>query len=661
MNGHLPTRQVHLDFHTSEWVPGIGTRFSRENFQQALQLGHVNSVTVFAKCHHSWCYYPSKVGRMHPGLDFDLTGAMVAAAHEIGVKAPLYLTVGWSANDAEAHPEWLARNRDGSLQLSSFDPAASPGAPKPIVSWKILCLAGGLAEHVVALTREVCERYPVVDGIFYDMCFLGDKCFCDACRSGMVANGLDPDSDADAEAYYILMRRKFMSDCADALRERHPEACFFFNGGAEPYRPQYHELQSHFEMEDLPTTWGGYDKMPLRAKYFLRSSQDFLGMTGKFHTMWGEFGGFKHPEALRYEVAAMMANGARCSVGDQMHPCGEMDFDTYRTIGHAYAYAETIEPYCFGTEETARLGILLSGDDNSDEGLARMLMERQIDYDIVLREEPLDRFEAVILPDSVRLDERMADRLRVFAQQGGGILMTGTSGLDEAHARFLIDAGVASEGPSAFSCDYVTAGRDLQAGIVSSPFLFYEGAWRTTVVDGEVLAGVREPYFERTYGRYCSHQNTPNRLEAASHPAAVRKGNVVWLAHPVCRMYFAHGAQYHRDYLLNALRLIHRNPVLSVAMPSAGRARFVRQPAQKRGVLHLLYASPIQRGRTLVIEDMPPLYDVPVELRMNSPVGCVRLVPQGEAIPFTQEGGLVRLTVPVVRCHQAIVFEDRPN
>ena len=34
------------------------------------------------------------------------------------------------------------------------------------------------------------------------------------------------------------------------------------------FRPEYHPYSTHYELEDLPTAWGGYDKMPLRAKYF---------------------------------------------------------------------------------------------------------------------------------------------------------------------------------------------------------------------------------------------------------------------------------------------------------------------------------------------------------------------------------------------------------
>ena len=52
---------------------------------------------------------------MHPNLKIDLLGQQIEACHEINVKAPVYLTVGWSASDAENHPEWCTRNSDGSI------------------------------------------------------------------------------------------------------------------------------------------------------------------------------------------------------------------------------------------------------------------------------------------------------------------------------------------------------------------------------------------------------------------------------------------------------------------------------------------------------------------------------------------------------------------
>ena len=48
-NYTFPKRQVHLDFHTSPDIPGIGSNYSKENFQAALKAGNLDSITVFAK------------------------------------------------------------------------------------------------------------------------------------------------------------------------------------------------------------------------------------------------------------------------------------------------------------------------------------------------------------------------------------------------------------------------------------------------------------------------------------------------------------------------------------------------------------------------------------------------------------------------------------
>lgn len=395
----LPSRQVHLDFHTSEYMPGVGSKFTTENFQKALQLGNLNSITIFAKCHHSWCYYPTKVGSPHPTMEIDLLGEEIKAAHAIGVRAPIYITVGWSATDAERHPEWVVREEDGSMNTSNFDVNATPETEKPIVSWKLMCPNGTYADHICDLTAEICENYPV-DGIFYDINF-GPDCWCDACLAGMKAEGLNPENPADAHTYNVLKWQRFMTRCKDIIMSAHPEATLFFNGGANPDTPEFHDWQTHFEMEDLPTAWGGYDVMPPRAKYFTNKGKDYLGMSGKFHTTWGEFGGFKAKEAIWFEAAGMLAYGARCSFGDHMHPNGEMDLNTYSNIGYGYNYVKEIEPWCYDTTETADLGLVLSNDNEVDQGAVKALLDTKYDFDIVTSFDDISKFDTIILPDSM--------------------------------------------------------------------------------------------------------------------------------------------------------------------------------------------------------------------------------------------------------------------
>ncbi|HEY5141337.1 MAG TPA: hypothetical protein VIJ25_18790, partial [Methylococcales bacterium] len=95
MKDSMRFRQVHLDFHTSEKIPGVGSQFSKKQFQQMLTLGHVDSITLFSKCHHGLSYHPTKVGKMHPGLDFNLLGEQIIACKKINVKTPVYISAGF--------------------------------------------------------------------------------------------------------------------------------------------------------------------------------------------------------------------------------------------------------------------------------------------------------------------------------------------------------------------------------------------------------------------------------------------------------------------------------------------------------------------------------------------------------------------------------------
>lgn len=97
----LRFRQVHLDFHTSPLITDVGADFDASEFVQTLKDAHVNSVNIFAKCHHGMAYYPSKVGPVHPGLKFDLLGKMIESCHKADILTPVYITVMWDQYSAE--------------------------------------------------------------------------------------------------------------------------------------------------------------------------------------------------------------------------------------------------------------------------------------------------------------------------------------------------------------------------------------------------------------------------------------------------------------------------------------------------------------------------------------------------------------------------------
>ncbi len=80
-----PWRKVHLDFHNTEHMPVIGAEVNEDAWGDQLVAANVDSIVVFAKDMHGYCYWPSEVGPVHPGLKFDLLGAQVRACRQRGL------------------------------------------------------------------------------------------------------------------------------------------------------------------------------------------------------------------------------------------------------------------------------------------------------------------------------------------------------------------------------------------------------------------------------------------------------------------------------------------------------------------------------------------------------------------------------------------------
>jgi hypothetical protein len=668
----LPYRQIHLDFHTSPAIEGIGAAFDKKAWQETLKRGHVNSVTLFSKCHHGWSYHPTKVGKIHPHLNFDLLRAQFEAAKEIGVNAPIYLSAGVDNLIAEEHPEWREIGPDGSYSGWTRD-LFKPG-------FHTLCFNTPYLDYLCEQIAEAAALFPEADGIFLDI-ISQSPCACRWCREGMLELGMDPASEEDRARYADQVMLRYYEKTTEAARLGNPAMPIYHNSGHFfRGRPDLLKYFSHLELESLPTGGWGYDHFPLSAKYAHMHDLDFLGMTGKFHTTWGEFGGYKHPNALRYECAAMLAYGAKCSVGDQLHPSGALDQSTYELIGQAYAEVEIKEPWCVGAENVAEIGLLSSNafyggynrDEHVDIGASRLLLEGHFLFDVIDAGMAFAPYKLLILPDDVPVDSALKAKLDDYIEHGGRLLLSGISGLDTHSGKFLFDVGAEYAGVSEYQPDYALPRKDLRADWVNSPLVMYERSQRIKVTSGQSLGDVYDPYFNRTWDHFCSHQHTPARDEPSGYALGVTNGPITYLAHPVFKLYRVNGSVALRHFLDKVIRLaLEDKPALSCSMPSSARVSLMHQEAQHRYVLHLLHgntqvrggAQALSGGTTMghlqhfeVIEDLLPLDDVAVTLHGLPPLKKVTLEPQGMPLPFAQAGATVDLQVDRFTCHQMVVL-----
>lgn len=665
---HLRFRQIHLDFHTSPAIPGIGEAFDKQEWQSILNTGHVNSITLFSKCHHGWSYHPTQVGRMHPGLSFDLLRAQFDACKEMNVNAPIYISAGVDNVAFEAHPEWHEVGPDGNWIGWNSSPLKA--------GFHRLCFNSPYLDYLCDQIVEVVRLFPNCDGIFLDIISQGECC-CRWCLEEMFRNGLDPNKKEDRLKCAEMALDRYYRRTTEASTCDNPDMPVFHNSGH--IRTGHRDILkyfSHLELESLPTGGWGYDHFPMSAKYCSNLEYDFMGMTGKFHTTWGEFGGFKHPNALKYECAAMLAYGAKCSVGDQLHPNGRLDTSTYELIGSAYAEVEAKEPWCDNVETVADIGLLSSAAVNGtsgreapgDTGAGRALLEGHFMFDFIDADMDFSKYRMLILPDDVQVGPSLKAKIDAYLANGGKLMLTGTSGFtEEGECQF--DIGATCHGASPFRPDFVRFSDSVCPSFCTTPVVMYLPSQRIKATTGISLGDIYDPYFNRTdYWHFCSHQHTPNRPEPSGYHCGVLNGSILYLAHPVFSIYRGWGAVAMAEYLRQSIALLLGEPSVSANLPSTARVSLMHQPAEKRYVLHLLYANTVSRGGPLslsggtvssrgnieVIEELLPLRDLEVHVRLPQKIRNITLVPQEKPMPLVNEDGVLILHLPELTCHQMI-------
>ena len=207
---------------------------------------------------------------------------------------------------------------------------------------------------------------------------------------------------------------------------------------------------------------------------------------------------------------------------------------------------------------------------------------------------------------------------------------------------------------------------------MKTPFVMYLPSRRIRARGGVSLGQVFDPYFNRGFRQFCSHQHAPYRTEPSGFDAGVMTDKVLYFAHPVFSIYRGFGMVYLQEFVVNALRRFFGADLqVRTSMPTTARVTLFDQPEEKRAVLHLLYANTINRGggglhlpnqphsngyAIEVIEELLPLEDVRVSVKVPHAVRSVRFVPQGEAVPYEMKEGRIEFTVPRLLCHQMVEF-----
>lgn len=659
MTHKLRFRQVHLDFHNTEHIPDIGINFDCDTFAKTLHEAKVNSITCFARCHHGWLYYDSKgmPEMIHPNAKMaNLLNEQIKACHKYDIKVPVYTSVQWDEAIAKKHWDWLVLNEDGApFGQKTFMPGF----------YRNICLNSPYVDYLKAHIKDLFDSIDTpLDGLFLDILNL-QPCACARCVKEMQDMGINPVDKDNRFKFALKVMDRFKRDMTKFIHSIQPDCPIFYNAGhIGVNHKDVLDTFTHLEIESLPGGYWGYDHFPATAKYTRTLGLDFMGMTGKFHTDWGDFGSYRTQPALEYECFRSLAYTGKCSIGDQLHPDGKLSIPAYDLIGKVYSQIEEKEKWCedvkpvteigvFSPEEYCNAGSQLTTSDLV--GAVRMLTEMGIQFDVLDSRSNLSGYKLLILPDNIVVDDTFEETLSQYINNGGKIIASYKSGMKPDGCSFSNIIGVDKICDASYSPDYIVAQGEIAEGLYDTEYVMYLKSIQVALREGtQELIKTNVPYFNRTWEKYSGHKHTPSSGKYG-YPAVTRNKNVIYFAHPIFTQYKKNGSRWIRTLVSNAIDMLIGERIIRHNGPSSLEVTLNVQQEQERYIMHLLHYIPERRTEMMdIIDDIIPLYNTKFFVNTDKEISNIKMVPENIPIEFEKNGNTVYFVVDKINGHQMI-------
>jgi hypothetical protein len=648
--------------------PDVGKGFDFDAITGQLADAGVDYISFPARCNLGTAYYNTAIGIRHPALEYDLIGKLVAACTKRHIALTCYINIGLSHEEGLRHRDWLVLNREGYTyqpdRLNSF--------------FRQMCYNSDYGPHAVAMVQELVAMHPI-SGLFFD-CMFTHPCVGIECMEEMKALGVDWQDDDAIHDYNYMKMNRMAQQLTDAAKAVNPDLLLYCNG--IDYEAQ-DQMGTYLDFECLPTGGWGYETLPMGARYLRTLGKPVLNMSGRFHKSWGDFGGIRTEASLEYDLVYGLANAMRANIGDHFHPRGDINKPVFALYKKLYDNLRQYEPWLAGAQAETDTAVVWQApypgykfmsqskrafwdkQYTAIKGATRLLSELKYQFDLVTDFCAWDKYDLLVLPDHIQLNEAWAERIRTHLDKGGAILSSAWSGLDPDGADFVFaDWGLKFRGEDPYDPAFFTPYAELAANMPDMPITLYQQGTNIEAHDAQVLAEIIAPYYNKHWdGEHGFVYLPPDK--PTGRAAATQRGRIGHFSHPVFSSYIQDAQVPMKQFVANMLERIMPFPLLKTNLPSYARTGVTHQPAgagdakHPRRMIHLMAYIPERRGNSVdMIEERIELRDVEVSLRQDEQqVTSVYLAPTKEALPFEVVDDYIKIWVPTVDGHAMVVVE----
>jgi hypothetical protein len=603
---------------------------------------------------------------------------------------------------ANEHPEWFARDREGSFCEVSGHYVTCPNAAY-------------YHERMPQVVHEILTRYDA-DGIWNNQgkfaAWDTGPCYCDTCRTLFrVASGADiPAEENWADPLWRQYNEwryeriaAWVKRMHEATHDARHDAIFIaavqLMESLETIRPGGWDIDYWLPYQDVLTFecqrrntapwWPG-----IQAKYLASLAPEKpRWMTASYFYPWWRL--YASPETEnRPWIAQQFANG----VNTWLHVNGGysdlFDRRSLQPMREVLQRLARWENYFDGARSGARVALVFSRHTQDNYGGAKAharyldfirgwycaLLEAHIPFDVIsdklIAPDRLKKYKVLVLSNLACVSDLTAQTIRAYGAAGGGIVASFDAGTRELDGRERVSA--------AFDALLGVQRTGRREGLKSSyakiedredPVLDSIGDTDLIPNEGELVEVRAErgrsvpltliPPVIAHSGATISIPEYSAIKETTDVPVAVRgehgKGRVVYFCNQTESLFYRYGFPDLGLILANAVRWVLDEPlVLEVDAPDFVEATLMLQGNRK--LVHLVnmpVAKPVNTGWRHIGRNLVRVSDIHVGLALapGERVREARLATTGQALAVRHEGARARVVVPLLDDHEIVVFE----
>ena len=442
-------RRMLIDMEIPDW----DERFLREfdPIAKADLYARANASAVMFSCKAltGLCFWPTRVGEMHPGIaGRDIVGETVTALQERGIAACAYYSVIYDNRAVETHPEW-------SVEL--FGPRNRRRPRRATVTG--CAVPTTRATGRTSPTRSpTCSEATTFGCAFCDMTFWPGVCGCARCRDRHRSeSGREIPETIDWTApewcEFQTARKRWLSVTGlitDRIRAARPGIAVYHNfapgaGELDSRSPVRRHRAQRLPRQDL---YGDAVEQLVVTKLMNNLSPQTRPVEYMTFCTTGthEHVRLKSSEHMRAQVNAAAAESAAFMFIDAVDPLGTANPGVYERVGEVFETLVTLEPY-LGGEALEDVAVYFSSDSKMDfaengtpltgprpgrgtyphllavRGACRILQRAHVAFGVITRKQlsELDRYRVLVLPNVVRLSDAEVAAIRDYVRRGGRV------------------------------------------------------------------------------------------------------------------------------------------------------------------------------------------------------------------------------------------------